>query len=112
ENGKLYIAQNPLYRLRKGKGKPVYVFNEEERDAMSAEMGGNTEISRFKGLGEMNAEELWDTTMNPEVRTLLQVNIEDRHEAEAIFTRLMGDEVAPRKRFITEYAKTVKNLDI
>ena len=112
EHGKLYIALNPLFRLRKGKGKPVYVFTEDERDKAAAEMGANTDISRFKGLGEMNAEELWDTTMNPEARTLLQVNIEDKHEAEAIFTRLMGDEVAPRKRFITEYAKTVKNLDI
>jgi DNA gyrase subunit B len=112
ENGKLYIALNPLFRLRKGKGKPAYVFNETERDRLVGEMGGNVEVSRFKGLGEMNAEELWDTTMNPEVRTLLQVNIEDKHEAEAIFARLMGDEVAPRKRFITEYAKTVKNLDI
>jgi DNA gyrase subunit B len=112
ENGKLYIALNPLYRVRKGKGKPVYVFNEEERDRVAKEMGGNVEVTRFKGLGEMQEEDLWETTMNPEVRTLLQVNIEDKHEAEAIFTRLMGDEVAPRKRFITEYAKSVKNLDI
>jgi DNA gyrase subunit B len=112
EHGKLYIALNPLYRVRKGKGKPVYVFNEVERDRVAKEMGGNVEITRFKGLGEMQEEDLWDTTMNPEVRTLMQVNIEDQHEAEAIFTRLMGDEVAPRKRFITEYAKSVKNLDI
>ncbi|MEZ5337960.1 MAG: DNA gyrase subunit B [bacterium] len=112
ENGHLYIALNPLFRVRKGKGKPQYVFTEEQRDALVAEMGGNTEVTRFKGLGEMNADELWNTSMDPEARTLLQVNIEDKLHAEQVFERLMGNEVQPRKKFITEYAREVKNLDI
>ncbi len=112
ENGHLYIAQNPLFRVRKGKGKPQYVFTAEERDVLVAEMGGNVETTRFKGLGEMNADELWNTSMDPEARTLFQVNIEDRLHAEQVFERLMGSEVQPRKKFITEYAREVKNLDI
>jgi DNA gyrase subunit B len=112
EAGHVYIALNPLYRIRKGKQKPQYVFTEKERDAKVAELGGKTEVTRFKGLGEMNPEELWQFTMNPETRTLLQVNIEDKRHAEEVFDRLMGPEVPPRKRFITEYARQVKNLDI
>jgi len=102
ERGHVYIALNPLFRLRKGKQKPHYVFTEEERDAKLAELGGSVEVTRFKGLGEMN----------PETRTLLKVNIEDQKHAEEVFTRLMGNEVQPRKRFITEYAREVRNLDI
>jgi DNA gyrase subunit B len=113
EAGHLYIALNPLFRLRKGKQKSVYVFTEEQRDEQVKAMGGgNIEVTRFKGLGEMNADDLWDTTMNPETRTLMQVNIEDQSHAEAVLERLMGTEVQPRKRFITEYARSVKNLDI
>jgi DNA gyrase subunit B len=112
ENGHVYIAQNPLYRVRKGKQKSVYVFSEGDRDKAVKELGGNVEVTRFKGLGEMDYSDLWDTTMNPETRTLLKVDVEDRLHAEDIFNRLMGDEVQPRKRFITEYAKSVKNLDI
>ncbi len=112
ERGHVYIALNPLFRLRKGKQKPHYVFTEEERDAKLAELGGSVEVTRFKGLGEMNPEELWQFTMNPETRTLLKVNIEDQKHAEEVFTRLMGNEVQPRKRFITEYAREVRNLDI
>ena len=112
ERGHVYIALNPLFRLRKGKQKPIYVFTEAERDAKVAELGGKIEVTRFKGLGEMNPEELWEFTMNPETRTLLKVNIEDRRHAEEVFERLMGSEVQPRKRFITEYAREVKNLDI
>ena len=112
ERGHVYIALNPLFRLRKGKQKPHYVFTEEERDAKLEELGGNVEVTRFKGLGEMNPEELWQFTMNPETRTLLKVNIEDQKHAEEVFTRLMGNEVQPRKRFITEYAREVRNLDI
>ena len=112
ERGHVYIALNPLFRLRKGKQKPHYVFTEEERDAKLAELGGSVEVTRFKGLGEMNPEELWQFTMNPETRTLLKVNIEDHKHAEEVFTRLMGNEVQPRKRFITEYAREVRNLDI
>lgn len=112
ENGHVYIALNPLFRIRKGKQKPHYVFTEKERDAAVAELGGNPEVTRFKGLGEMNPEELWVCSMNPEQRTLLQVNIEDQRHAEEVFERLMGTEVQPRKRFIIEYAREVKNLDI
>ncbi|MCB1186965.1 type IIA DNA topoisomerase subunit B [bacterium] len=112
ENGHLYIALNPLFRIRKGKGKQKYVFTEEERDAAVAEFGGNCEVTRFKGLGEMNPDELWNTSMDPEKRTLMQVNIEDKLHAEQVFERLMGTEVQPRKKFITEYAREVKNLDI
>ncbi len=112
ENGHLYIALNPLYRLRKGKGKPVYVFTEKEREDKTKELGGNVDVTRFKGLGEMNPDELSETTLNIESRTLLRVNIEDIEEVRRVVDRLMGDEVAPRKRFITEYARKVKNLDI
>lgn len=113
EDGHLYIAVNPLFRLRKGKQKPHYVFSEAQRDLKVIEMGGgNIEVTRFKGLGEMNSEELWDCTMNPEARTLMQVSVEDGYHATEVFERLMGEEVQARKRFITEYAKAVKNLDI
>ncbi len=94
EDGHLYIAVNPLFRLRQGKQKPHYVFTEAQRDAKVIELGGgNIDVTRFKGLGEMNAEELWDCTMNPETRTLMQVNIEDSRHAEEVFERLMGEEV-------------------
>jgi len=114
DNGHLYIALNPLFRIRKGKQKPFYVFTEAERDAKVAELGGHCEVTRFKGLGEMNPEELWLCTMNPESRTLLKVLNEgdEDKKPEDVFERLMGDEVQPRKRFITEYAKAVRNLDI
>jgi DNA gyrase subunit B len=112
ENGHVFIAQNPLYRIRKGKQKSLYVFTEKERDAAVKQMGSGAEVTRFKGLGEMDSEDLKSTTMNPETRTLMRVQVEDRHHAEDVFARLMGDEVQPRKRFITEYAKSVKNLDI
>jgi DNA gyrase subunit B len=115
ENGHIFIALNPLFRIRKGKGKPNYVFTETERDAKVRELGGNTEVTRFKGLGEMNPEELWECTMNPETRTLYRVNSENvdhANEVEEVFNKLMGNDVAPRKRFITEYARKVKNLDI
>jgi DNA gyrase subunit B len=112
ENGHLFIALNPLYRLRKGKGKPVYVFTEKEREDKTKELGGNVDVTRFKGLGEMNPDELSETTLNIETRTLMRVNIEDIEEVRRVVDRLMGDEVAPRKRFITEYARKVKNLDI
>jgi DNA gyrase subunit B len=112
ENGHLFIALNPLFRIRKGKSKQKYVFTEDERDAAVAEFGGNCEVTRFKGLGEMDDEELWNTSMDPEARTLMQVNIEDMLHAEQVIVRLMGNEVQPRKKFITEYAREVKNLDI
>ncbi|MFN5059419.1 MAG: DNA topoisomerase (ATP-hydrolyzing) subunit B [Chloroflexota bacterium] len=114
-NGNLYIAQPPLYRVRSGKNER-YVFSDAERDAFIAEMTpserNRVEIQRYKGLGEMNAEQLWDTTMNPGNRVILQVTMDDAVAAEETFTMLMGDLVPPRKRFIQTHAPEVKNLDI
>lgn len=111
ERGHLYAAQPPLFRVRKG-SRDCYVFSEEEMTAKVKELGKNVEITRFKGLGEMNPTQLWDTTMNPEARTLTRITLEDLRKAEDAFVRLMGPEVGPRKLFITEYARRVKNLDI
>ncbi len=113
ERGHLYIAQPPLYQVRKGKDIR-YAYSDGEKDKMVVDMGGGTGIAlqRYKGLGEMNAEQLWETTMNPENRILLQVTIEDAAVADRTFDMLMGNEVAPRKRFITSHAKKVRNLDI
>jgi DNA gyrase subunit B len=112
EAGHVYIAKTPLYSIRKGQ-KRWYVFNDSEKEKLLREVGDKgLEITRFKGLGEMNADQLWDTTMNPETRTLLKVTIDDVAHAENVFERLMGTDVAPRKKFITDYAREVKNLDI
>ncbi len=131
EHGKVYIAQPPLYKVKKGK-REAYAFNEQERDEIIQSMRkapaaavdeDQTEIvesaskdgiviSRFKGLGEMNPEQLWDTTMNPETRTLLQVTIENAAAAAKVFETLMGDQVEPRREFIERNAQYVKNLDI
>jgi DNA gyrase subunit B len=115
DGGHLYIAQPPLYHVKMGK-QVRYVYSEEERDALIAEYrtthnGKEPEVGRYKGLGEMNPETLWDTTMDPAKRTILQVTIEEAVEADKIFNMLMGDEVAPRKRFIESHAKSA-NLDI
>ena len=111
-NGHLYIAQPPLYRIQKGK-EFYYAYNEEQKDQILKKLGSeNISIQRYKGLGEMNPEQLWETTMNPESRILKKVTIEDAEEADKLFTILMGDEVAPRKHFIQVHAKTVNNLDI
>jgi len=114
ESGHLYIAQPPLYLLSYKKEKR-YAYTEEEKTAILKEWGAKEDkvnIQRYKGLGEMNPEQLWETTMNPENRTLLMVTIEDAAEADRTFDMLMGDSVPPRKRFIQTHAKMVRNLDI
>ena len=113
ERGHLYIAQPPLYRIQKGK-EIYYAYSDQQKEEILKKIGDKEGISiqRYKGLGEMNPEQLWETTMNPETRILKQVTMEDAEEADRIFNILMGDEVAPRKHFIQVYAKTVRNLDI
>jgi DNA gyrase subunit B len=111
ENGYVYIAQPPLYKVSKGK-KVVYCFNDARLQAVMEEFGGNADIQRFKGLGEMMAKELWDTTMNPDTRTLKRVTIEDASEAEHTFDLLMGEAVGPRREFIEKNAEKVGFLDI
>ncbi len=103
ENGHIYIATPPLYLVKKG-AKKQYAWSDKERDEIVTEFGDNSKIQRYKGLGEMNAEQLWDTTMNPEFRTLRQVNIDNGSEADRIFSMLMGDEVPPRREFIEKNA--------
>ena len=112
ESGFLYIAQPPLYRVSTGK-VTRYAQSERERDRVLKELNSkNVSVQRFKGLGEMNAEQLWETTMNPETRVLLRAEIEDAADADAIFTMLMGEKVEPRKDFIKSEARKVRNLDI
>ena len=117
ENGNVYIAQPPLFRVQRGK-KVYYAFSDAERDKYIAELAdpnGNSSkvaVQRYKGLGEMDSEQLWETTMNPETRTILKVTLDDAAKADEIITILMGDKVLPRKDYIEKYARTVSNLDI
>jgi len=111
EQGYVYIAQPPLYKVQQGK-KIEYAYIEEELAPLLKEFGPRVTIQRYKGLGEMNPEQLWDTTMDPSTRTLLQVTLDDAIEANEVFSMLMGDEVAPRREFIQENALYVQNLDV
>ncbi|MCD1294089.1 DNA topoisomerase (ATP-hydrolyzing) subunit B [Methanocella sp. CWC-04] len=112
EAGYVYIAQPPLFKIKKGK-EEKYVYNEKELNAILESMGRNgVNIQRYKGLGEMNPEQLWTTTMDPEKRTVLKVSLEDVIEADRIFTILMGDKVEPRREFIVQNSKLVRNLDV
>ena len=109
--GYIYIAQPPLFKVRKGK-RHEYAFSDEQREAFLEEMGANCDVQRYKGLGEMDPEQLWETTMDPATRTMLRVTLEDAMEADETFSILMGDKVEPRREFIEKNAKYVENLDI
>ena len=113
ENGNVYIAQPPLYKIKSGKDEK-YAFNDSQKELIVSEWQDKKSIviQRYKGLGEMNPDQLADTTMNPATRTLLQVKIEDSVEADRVFTMLMGEEVEPRRKFIEQNATKVVNLDV
>ena len=114
EQGHIYLAQPPLFKLSRGK-KVRYAYSDAQRDEYIAELGadgGKVNIQRYKGLGEMDAEQLWETTMDPERRTMIQVTMADAERADEIFNILMGDKVSPRREFIEQNARFVRNLDI
>ena len=111
ESGYIYLATPPLYKVIKGK-QNYYVYNDEKLKGLIEKIGDEFELQRFKGLGEMNPDQLWETTLNPENRTLKKITIEDAILADTIFSTLMGEEVEPRREFIMQHANEVKNLDI
>ena len=116
ETGHLYIAQPPLYKVAHGK-EQHYCFNEKDREEavkkiLAKKKDAKIDVQRYKGLGEMNPRQLWETTMDPETRYMQKVSIEDAHKADEMFTMLMGQEVAARKKFIQTHAQRVKNLDV
>ena len=113
EHDYLYIAQPPLYRVQVGR-KAEYAYSEEQKDELLAKHGSqrNAHVQRYKGLGEMNPDQLWETTMNPDTRHMLEVKVENAVEVDDVFTTLMGELVAPRKSFIQAHARSVKNLDV
>ena len=112
EAGFVYIAQPPLYKVTKGK-MARYAYNDDELNRLLKEIGkDDVNLQRYKGLGEMNPQQLWETTMNPNDRNMLQVTVQDAVEADKMFTLLMGDEVEPRRKFIEAHAKEVVNLDV
>ena len=113
DQGYLYIAQPPLFRVQVGR-QVDYAYTEEQKDVLMAKVAGRrgVQVQRYKGLGEMNPDQLWETTMNPDTRQMLQVNIDDVVEVDNVFTMLMSEAVAPRKSFIQAHARSVKNLDV
>ncbi|MDQ3168345.1 MAG: toprim domain-containing protein, partial [Chloroflexota bacterium] len=110
-DGRIFIAQPPLYRVKAGK-EERWVYTEEQRLAAQSELGDRSEVQRYKGLGEMNASQLWETTMDPANRTLMQVNVEDSVGADETFDMLMGSAVPPRKKFIQTHAREVVDIDL
>ena len=111
EAGYVYIAQPPLYLIKRGKSAS-YAYSESELARILESAGAKAQIQRYKGLGEMNPEQLWETTMDPEKRTMLKVTLEDAMEADEIFSILMGEKVEPRREFIEAHARDVRNLDV